>query len=52
MPILLMTFSTPLPSAFTRFRTAFSALTPGTRPALARFSTDSMARYGFTAAAP
>ncbi len=29
-----MTFSTPLPSAFTRFRTAFSALTPGTRPAL------------------
>ncbi|MNW63242.1 hypothetical protein D3C74_414360 [compost metagenome] len=51
MPILLMTFRTPLPSALMRFLTAFSGSTV-TNPDLARSSTDSIARYGLTAAAP
>ena len=49
-PILLITLSTPLPSAFTRFWTASSGSTPVRWTCWrARSSTDSIARYGLTA---
>ena len=43
-PILLMTFSTPLPRALTRLRTAFSGVIPVMTPRRAMSSTDSIAR--------
>ena len=52
IPILLMTLSKPLPKPFTRFRTAVSGEAPATTPVRTKFSTDSIAKYGFTAAAP
>ncbi len=52
MPILLITLRTPLPSAFTRLRTAFSGAMSVMMPRRTRSSTDSIARYGLTAAAP
>ena len=52
MPILDMTFRTPLPSALTRLRTACSGATPSMLPRATRSSTVSIARYGLTAAAP
>ena len=51
-PILDMTLSTPLPSALTRLRMAFSGVSPVMTPRRTRSSTLSMARYGLTAAAP
>ena len=52
MPILLMTFRTPLPSALTTLRAAWAGSTPVSAPSRIRSSIDSNARYGFTAAAP
>ena len=51
-PILLITFKTPLPSALTRFLTAFSGVIPVILFCRTMSSTVSIARYGFTAAAP
>ena len=51
-PIFDMTLRTPLPSAFTMLRIAFSGVTSVMMPRRTRSSTDSSARYGFTAAAP
>ena len=44
MPILDITFRTPLPSALIRLATAFSAATPVSWPERTRSSTDSIAR--------
>ncbi len=52
MPILLITLSTPLPSALTMLRTAWAGSTPVSAPSRMRSSIDSNARYGLTAAAP
>ncbi len=53
MPILDITFRTPLPSALIRLRIAFSGSRPSMKtPCATRSSTDSMARYGLMALAP
>ena len=52
MPILLITLSTPLPSAYTVFLTAFAGVTSPSRPCRDRSSALSSTRYGLTAPAP
>ena len=52
MPILDITFSTPLPSALIRLYPAWSAVMPVRSPLSIRSMADSKARYGLTAAAP
>ena len=52
MPILLITLSTPLPSAYTVFWTAFSHVTSPRSPCRERSSALSITRYGLTAPAP
>ena len=44
MPILLITLSTPLPSALTMLRTAWAGSTPVSAPSRMRSSMDSKAR--------
>ena len=51
-PILDITFKTPLPNDLIKFRTAFSGVMSVMTPCLTKSSAVSMARYGFTAAAP
>ena len=51
-PILDMIFSRPLPRALSRFASAFFSETFSMTPRRTRSRTDSMARYGLTAAAP
>ncbi len=53
-PILDMIFSRPLPRALSRLASAFFSVSFGSpaTPRRTRSRTDSMARYGLTAAAP
>jgi hypothetical protein len=52
MPILDITFSTPLPKLLIKFLTAFSGVIPVITPCRTKSSADSIARYGLTHAAP
>ena len=47
-----MTFRTPLPKDLIKLATAFSGVIPVMTPCLTKSSADSIARYGFIAAAP
>ena len=51
-PIFDITFKTPLPKDLIKFLTAFSGVIPVITPWRTRSSALSIARYGFTAAAP